>query len=189
MVKIAEKLYHQPAVVKELLIIANTVLPQDELLHLCLKGTFKEYLFCTDKSVYIIKKGFMTGHTFGSGIFSMPYSNISNVEIDMKLLGGYFEISGGGIQNTDKNYWSSDKKNDPSKQPNTISLGNRSFLEAFNYAKNLIMQKVNEVHNVNTFNSLQISAADEILKYKNLLDTGVITQEEFEFKKKELLGL
>ncbi len=33
------------------------------------------------------------------------------------------------------------------------------------------------------------SAADEILKYKNLLDSGVITQEEFEQKKKQLLDL
>lgn len=32
------------------------------------------------------------------------------------------------------------------------------------------------------------STADEILKYKNLLDMGVITQEEFETKKKQLLG-
>jgi len=33
------------------------------------------------------------------------------------------------------------------------------------------------------------SSADEILKYKNLLDSGVITQAEFEAKKKQLLGL
>lgn len=38
-------------------------------------------------------------------------------------------------------------------------------------------------------NSTQISSADEILKYKNLLDSGIITQEEFEAKKKQLLGL
>ncbi|MBE6760548.1 MAG: SHOCT domain-containing protein [Ruminococcaceae bacterium] len=33
------------------------------------------------------------------------------------------------------------------------------------------------------------SAADEILKFKNLLDQGIITQEEFDAKKKQLLGL
>lgn len=33
------------------------------------------------------------------------------------------------------------------------------------------------------------SSADEILKFKNLLDQGIITQEEFEAKKKQLLGL
>ena len=38
-------------------------------------------------------------------------------------------------------------------------------------------------------NTNNISAADEILKYKNLLDLGAITQEEFDCKKKELLGI
>lgn len=33
------------------------------------------------------------------------------------------------------------------------------------------------------------SSADEIMKYKNLLDQGIITQEEFDAKKKQLLGL
>ena len=34
-----------------------------------------------------------------------------------------------------------------------------------------------------------VSPADEIMKYKQLLDAGAITQEEFEAKKKQLLGL
>ena len=34
-----------------------------------------------------------------------------------------------------------------------------------------------------------VSAADEIKKFKELLDMGVITQEEFDAKKKQLLGL
>lgn len=37
--------------------------------------------------------------------------------------------------------------------------------------------------------SLTISPADELKKYKELLDMGAITQEEFELKKKQLLGL
>jgi len=35
----------------------------------------------------------------------------------------------------------------------------------------------------------QISSADELIKYKQLLDGGAITQEEFNLKKKQLLGL
>jgi len=34
-----------------------------------------------------------------------------------------------------------------------------------------------------------LSPADEILKYKNLLDSGIITQEEFDKKKQQLLNL
>ena len=35
----------------------------------------------------------------------------------------------------------------------------------------------------------QVSSADELLKFKNLLDIGAITQAEFDAKKKQLLGL
>lgn len=35
----------------------------------------------------------------------------------------------------------------------------------------------------------ELSGADEIMKYKDLLDKGIITKEEFDLKKKELLGL
>ena len=35
----------------------------------------------------------------------------------------------------------------------------------------------------------QASAADELKKFKELLDMGIITQEEFDAKKKQLLGL
>ena len=34
-----------------------------------------------------------------------------------------------------------------------------------------------------------LSNADELKKYKELLDSGIITQEEFDAKKKQLLGL
>ena len=45
-----------------------------------------------------------------------------------------------------------------------------------------IEKKREEINNNN-------SNADEILKYKNLLDLGAITEEEFNTKKKELLNL
>ena len=35
----------------------------------------------------------------------------------------------------------------------------------------------------------QVSAADELRKFKDLLDSGLISQEEFDAKKKQLLGL
>lgn len=49
----------------------------------------------------------------------------------------------------------------------------------------------NEINNVNENNQQQQfqSSADEILKYKQLMDAGIITTEEFETKKKQLLGI
>ncbi len=47
-----------------------------------------------------------------------------------------------------------------------------------------------EMQNKNTPSTTSvISTADELKKFKELLDMGIITQEEFDAKKKELLGL
>ena len=40
-----------------------------------------------------------------------------------------------------------------------------------------------------TTNNTIVSSADELKKYKELLDSGVISQDEFDAKKKQLLGL
>ena len=45
-----------------------------------------------------------------------------------------------------------------------------------------------EMKKANTVSSTT-SSADELKKFKELLDDGVITQEEFDAKKKQLLGL
>ena len=37
--------------------------------------------------------------------------------------------------------------------------------------------------------SSNVSGADEILKFKSLLDQGIITRDEFEIKKRQILGL
>ena len=48
------------------------------------------------------------------------------------------------------------------------------------------MKKISECKN-NNVNIINTSNADEILKFKKLLDEGIISQEEFERKKQELL--
>ena len=71
-----------------------------------------------------------------------------------------------------------------------ISLGyvtNEDAEEAYNY----IMKRFREFKENKTVQSsnTNISSADELKKYKDLLDQGIITQEEFDTKKKQLLGL
>lgn len=45
------------------------------------------------------------------------------------------------------------------------------------------------IHQTTIKQELQQSNADELSKFKDLLDKGIITQEEFDAKKKQLLGL
>lgn len=60
------------------------------------------------------------------------------------------------------------------------------------YFSNLILQFANlKRRNISATNSntSTISSASEIRKYKELLDDGIITEEEFNKKKQELLDL
>lgn len=55
-----------------------------------------------------------------------------------------------------------------------------------------LMAKLTQITASNTnvaHNDNSDSAADEIAKYKSLLDSGAITQEEYDKKKKELLNI
>ncbi|WP_080488158.1 SHOCT domain-containing protein [Oenococcus oeni] len=45
------------------------------------------------------------------------------------------------------------------------------------------------MNNANVAGSKTVSGADEISKFKALLDEGTITKEEFDAKKKQILGL
>ncbi len=59
----------------------------------------------------------------------------------------------------------------------------RDVIKAFNEYK----ANANNKSSVQVVN--QVSGADELKKYKELMNTGIITEEEFEAKKKQILGL
>lgn len=53
--------------------------------------------------------------------------------------------------------------------------------------QNRTIQKAREINNRNK--TTDASPAEQVKQMKELLDMGIITEEEFEKKKKELLGL
>ena len=62
--------------------------------------------------------------------------------------------------------------------------------EQMREVRDYIQGQIREIKSGNrTAQTTTISVADELKKYKELLDMGIITQEEFEAKKKQLLGL
>lgn len=77
------------------------------------------------------------------------------------------------------------------KDPNTIILRafNKETPELSEKAYKLIMDNMVKTKSDSNKSVNTISEADELRKYKSLLDDGIINQEEFDKKKKELLGL
>jgi Bacterial PH domain len=110
------------------------ILEPDETIEVQLKGAFKEGLVCTDHRLIIIKGGFMTGQTFGTNVFQVPYANITGVDVKKHMTSGYFEISTGGMQGTEKSYWSNKKGYNAKQAPNTVSIVGKSDAERFRKA-------------------------------------------------------
>lgn len=101
--------------------------------------------------------------TFGYDLEDYPYSNISSIESGKKAMGRYINFFASG--NKVKMKWINDKEID----------------EFMTFVKSKIGKKESA--------PVQESVADEIRKYKALLDEGIITEDEFESKKKGLLGI
>lgn len=71
----------------------------------------------------------------------------------------------------------------------TTSSGSKGMLGGDRIQATLVFEKLTETHENTLTNDLQSSTTDELLKYKELLDDGIISQEKFNEKKKELLNL
>ncbi len=67
-------------------------------------------------------------------------------------------------------------------------LFGKKLNEEANKMKNFVETKLSQASSATPIIQ-QASAADELKKFKELLDAGVITQEEFDAKKKQLLGI
>ena len=134
--------------------------------------------------------GFVTQGLKGDKVFF--YKDLSSVEYRKPSLwaNGYlkFIIEGSTEVNQNLGFLGVTTTN-PAKDSNTLIL--RAFnKEIPNKSEELyqyIIERMSECKKTNISDNTKFSEADEIMKFKKLLDEGIITQEEFERKKKELL--
>lgn len=150
----------------------------------------KEYHFKSNGKYHVVvedgylrwtSKGMMNYLTKGSGgEKSIPINSITAIQIKQpRLTTGFIQFAYSG---------SSENKGgvmDAVQDENTITFSNKKELEQAKELKELIESLKSE----NSQPAAQSSDADEILKFKELLDAGAITEEEYEAKKKQILGV
>lgn len=124
-------------------------------------------MLCTNKRVLMLDKGMI----YGLKLIDIPLDQINSISHSKGLVLGKISITDGAKTRTIENV---------SKA--TVNF----FVEAVNKAKEEYKRDIN-VPVTQVVNS--VSVADELIKFKQLLDVGVLSQEEFDNKKKELLGL
>ena len=118
----------------------------------------------------------------------LPICNITSVEVKKPglFVAGFIQFSIAGGVARDTSFTITGGAWDAIQDENSVVFGGRrryrSALEIKHY-----IQKYSEGKSSSSAHST--SAADEILKLKNLLDKGILTRAEFDAKKKELLGI
>ena len=147
-----------------------------------LKGTFGEAIVITKKQLYILKWGYMAGNTFGGRCLAFDYKNITGIEVRKTFLSGTFEVLTPATQNSQKSYWGGGN-NDAIKSDNVVTFQSPAY-ELFSEAGKQIRSFIH-TGNKNT----DISEYDELEKLAGLRDKGIITEKEFQAKKKKILGL
>lgn len=150
-----------------------------------LKGDFGQAIVVTARAVYVLKWGFQAGFTFGGGCTPYPFSNIITVQVQKKLTSRYLEVITAGNQDKKLSYWASGADS-AMKAPNVITFSNKDYNKFQTLAAHIHDQIASKQI------SQSQSGADttgELEKYAELHNKGVITQEEFVAKKKQLLGL
>ncbi|WP_286926695.1 MULTISPECIES: DUF4429 domain-containing protein [Lysinibacillus] len=135
-----------------------------------------------DYTIKIQPKGFSNFINKGGskGEKSIPITSISAIQFkEPGLTTGYIQFAYSGSNET-KGGTSAAIKDE-----NSITFFKRELKKAKELIK-LIEMKRHE----SSFPSITSqSAADEILKMKKLMDAGILTKEEFEAKKKQLLNI
>lgn len=147
-----------------------------------LKGVNGQLQLYEDK-VIIIRKGVLSKLTQGffKGDKTIYLSQISGIQLKpgTNLTNGYIQFTlSGGNENT-KGIMKA------TKDENTVMFAKKN--------NKLVEEIKNEIERLKRATQspgvvMQASAADEIRKYKQLFDDGIILEEEFNSKKKALLG-
>ncbi len=166
--------------------ILKNNLQSGEALIAKLKGSFGEAFVVTDRNVYVAKWGFIAGQFFGGRCNCYPFQRIVGIEYKKNITTGTVEVLSAANQNIKGiSYWGIGG-NSAIQSDNAVTFFTKDFerfQEAVNRARKLI---ADEAGNAGRGGKGDL---DHLEKLAVLKEKGIITNEEFDAKKKMILGL
>ena len=140
-------------------------------------------VFSSTKSTSTLVTGLVFGTSVTQGEKTIYYKDAIGVQYKpSSIADGYIQIetAAGGVTSSSSQYGGENSIQFSGKQSNADA----EIIVAF------IKNKIEEIKNAPVGGIVQqLSPAEELKKFKELLDADIITQEEFDAKKKQLLGL
>ena len=140
-------------------------------------------VFTSTQSTSTMVTGLVFGTSVTQGEKSIYYKDAIGVQYKPSAIAdGYIQIetAAGGVSTSSSQY----------SGENAIQFSGKAKNEEAEIIVAFIRKQIEDIKNAPVGGIVrQLSPAEELKKFKELLELGVITQEEFDAKKKQLLGL
>lgn len=140
-------------------------------------------VFSSTKSTSTVVTGLVFGTSVTQGEKTIYYKDAIGVQYKpSSIVDGYIQVetAAGGVTSSSSQYGGE----------NSIQFSGKERNAEAETIVDFIKKKIEEIKNAPVGGVVQqLSPAEELKKFKELLDEGIITQEEFDKKKKELLGI
>ena len=172
---------------------ANKLLEENlaagESIKAIIRGAYDSAAIATDRRIFVFKKGWMSGSTMAKKLISWDYRNVTGIQVETGILGGTFVIQAAGAQATDASAWGGGN-NLARKASNALDLSATHFEQAREGGA-VVRELIAAFHDGGTSVSAPTAQPDvfeQIRKLGELRDAGLVTPQEYEAKKAELLA-
>ncbi len=139
-------------------------------------------VYTSTQSTSTIVTGLVFGSSMTQGEKTIYFKDAVGVQYKpSNIADGYIQVetAAGGVSTANSQY----------SGENSIQFSGKKSNEEAEIIVAYIRKQIEDIKNAPVGGVVQqLSPAEELKKFKELLDMGVITQEEFDAKKKELLG-
>ena len=165
--------------------LLNQNLSPSESVEVIIEGAWDARIIGTKTRCFVYKRGWMSGVMFGSKLISWDYLNLNGVQIETGPVNGVVALQGPGIAAKDVSYWNT-KADGPLASPSAITI-DKELYEQAQKGVAVLRRLIANVQQSKSGAGPSIDIPGQLRKLAELRDQGILTAEEFEKKKKELL--
>jgi hypothetical protein len=157
----------------------------DEQPKLAIPGEGGSALVATDRRVFVYKRGLTSGSMFGKQVNTWEYSMIAGVEakramstktIILQIPGALPVTKVGRLDKGPQSVW---------EAPNALMAN----VTNFDHAVSTLRRLVEEGRRITSAPQPTSDPVDQVKRWAELRDQGILTEEEFKHQKRKLLGM
>jgi len=159
-----------------------------EAVRVIVPGDHDSALIGTDRRVFVFKKGLVSGAAFGRKLASWDHANVTGVQLETGVASGVALVQAPGVEATDVSAWGRGPSS-ALKAPHAVVLSARDFELARRGVAEL-RRLIAEYQGPSSGHGAAggPTVLDQLRQLGELRDAGVVTADEFEAKKAELLA-